>query len=322
MTAREIIVACFSDLNINDPGEAIEPADAQTALRLLNNLCSSWRTQSLITIAIVRQIFNLVAGQQVYSIGLGGDFNVSRPTAIPAAGLLLSGLSATTSISITRVLTVGTVTWTAHGLSVGDQVVISGCTDPLYNGVQTVATAPTANTFTYAVFGAPITPAAGTPLGQTFEENAVEIPRPVTTDQNWWSVQLKTMPSGLFTGVYYNPTQPFGQITLWPVPDSTDNQLVLYLQQQFEGFDDFDTDYTFPDLPGMSEALQYNLDIRLAIPFASAAEMTPDIKELARTSLGLVKRQNYRLRDLANETAAAIGRDNRGGYNINTGQGG
>jgi hypothetical protein len=266
MTARELIVASFSDLNINDPGEAIEPADAQTALRLLNNLCSTWRTQSLITIAIVRQIFNLEAGKQVYSIGLGADFNVSRPVEIPAAGLLLSGLSATASISIARTLTVATVTWTAH------------------------------------------------------EDNAVEIPRPITTDQNWQGVQLKLMPSGLFTGVYYNPTQPYGTITLWPVPDTNENQLVLYLQQQFEGFADFDTDYTFPDLPGMSEALQYNLDIRLAIPFASAAEMTPDIKELARTSLGLVKRQNYRMRDLGFDPA--ITNDARGGYNINTGQGG
>jgi hypothetical protein len=245
---------------------------------------------------------------------------VSRPVEIPAAGLLLSGLSATASISIARTLTVATVTWTAHGLDVGDQVVILGCDDPLYNGVQTVATVPTANTFTYAVFGEPITPAAGTPTGQTFEDNAVEIPRPITTDQNWQGVQLKLMPSGLFTGVYYNPTQPYGTITLWPVPDTNENQLVLYLQQQFEGFADFDTDYTFPDLPGMSEALQYNLDIRLAIPFASAAEMTPDIKELARTSLGLVKRQNYRMRDLGFDPA--ITNDARGGYNINTGQGG
>lgn len=320
MTAREIIVACFSDLNINDPGEPIGAADAMAALRLLNNLASSWRTQSLTTVAIVRQLFNLIANQQVYSIGLGADFNVPRPTSIQAAGLLLSGLSATTVVTIARSTTVATVSWTAHGVSVGDQVVIAGCTDPAYNGVQTVATVPTSGTFTYAVFGAPVTPAAGSPTGQTFDGTPTEISRPVTTDQNWFANQLKTLSSGLFTGVYYNPTQPYGTITLWPVPDSADNQLVLYLPTQFEGFADLDTDYTFPDLPGMSEALQYNLDIRLSIPYGSAAELTPAIVDLARTSLGLVKRQNYRMKDLGFDPGLV--NDARAGYNINTGQGG
>lgn len=320
MTAREIIVACFSDLNINDPTEPIGADDAQTGFRLLNNLASTWRTQSLTTQAIVRQIFNLRANQQVYSIGLGADFNVARPTAIPAAGLLLNGLSAIASITITRVTTVATVTWTAHGTSVGDQVVIAGCTDPAYNGVQTVATVPTANTFTYQVFGSPITPAAGTPTGQTFNGTPTEISRPVSTDQAWIANQLKTMTSGLFTGVYYNPTQPYGQITLWPVPDTSENQLVLYLQDEFQGFATLDTDYTFPDLPGMSEAFQYNLDVRLSIPYASSAVMSPDIKALAKSSLGFVKRLNYRMKDLRFDPALV--NDARAGYNINTGQGG
>ncbi|MDP8286967.1 MAG: hypothetical protein RAP03_09820, partial [Candidatus Electryonea clarkiae] len=40
------------------------------------------------------------------------------------------------------------VTDVAHGLSVDDSIIISGCSDAAYNGTFTVLTVPTANTFT------------------------------------------------------------------------------------------------------------------------------------------------------------------------------
>lgn len=66
---------------------------------------------------------------------------------------------------ITRSSTTATVTTAAaHGLRVGDYVVISGATETQYNGTWVVASVPTDTTFTYTgVTGSPTTPATGTP---------------------------------------------------------------------------------------------------------------------------------------------------------------
>lgn len=49
---------------------------------------------------------------------------------------------------------VATVTKSSHGYSVGDKVLISGCTDSALNIEATILTVPNANTFTYAAVGA------------------------------------------------------------------------------------------------------------------------------------------------------------------------
>ena len=53
----------------------------------------------------------------------------------------------------------------AHGISVGAQIRVVGCTETAYNGIFTVVTAPTVLTFTYTALSTPsATPATGFPL--------------------------------------------------------------------------------------------------------------------------------------------------------------
>jgi hypothetical protein len=317
-TANTIIRGAYQLIGVVGKGDPLGPDDAQDGLRRLNNMAASWITQSLTSLAVQKQIFNLTSGQQTYSIGLGGDFNVNRPQQINGAGLILNGMSAAQSVTITRSGTTATVTLAAHGLTVGQEVFIYGCDQTAYNQTQVVVSVPTANTFTYTVFGAPTTPATGAPTVQTFTDSYVEIPRTVITDTAFEAIQIKNLSNAQFTNVYYNPLQPLGQIFLWPAPNTAINALVLYLQTQFDGFANLTTDYTFPDVPGYAEALEYNLAIRLAAPNGVRLGEIPEVVELARTSLGLIKRENYKLFDLPIDPALTA--NVRGGYNINTDQ--
>lgn len=318
-TANAIISGAYHLIGMLAENEVPNAFQAQDGLRRANMMASSWRTQALTSLCVQRYLFNLTANQQTYSIGLGGDFNVDRPQEINGAGLILQGLSAQQSCTITRSGTTATVTLASHGVSVGQEVLIYGCTDPAYNQTQVVTSVPNSSTFTYHVFGSPVTPAAGTPTVQTFDTNYVEIPRTVITDTAFQYIQTKNQGNGQFTNVYYNPTQPFGTLYLWPAPDTAINQLALYLQSQFLGFANLTTDYTFVDVEGMEEALEYNLAVRLAAPNGIRITDFPEVLEMARTSLGLVKRQNYKLLDLP--TDPALTTNVRGGYNINTGNG-
>lgn len=321
-TATAIIRAAFDDIGVLAEGEPLPPALAQDGLRRLNNLVSGLQTQPGTSIAVIRYLFPIVDNKQTYTIGLGGDFNVPRPEIadIQGAGLLLQGLSASESVtSITRAAYTGTVTQTAHPFAVGDVAFLQGANEIEYNGLQTVQTVPTADTYTFTVNGLPVTPATGTLTASAIDGQPVEIPRRVITDSSYAAIQLKNLPNSLFTNVYYNPTFPFGEVFLWPRPDTTVNQLVLYLNTVFTQFASITREYDWPSLPGYAEMLQYQLAKRLCVPYGRP--WSQDLEDLAVTTMGLVKRANTKLNDWPTDATVLV-RNPRGGYNINTDTGG
>lgn len=157
----------------------------------------------------------------------------------------------------------------------------------------------------------------GAGLNLNSSSPVVEIPRAVLTDDAWANVRVKELTSTLFTSVYYNPTfsTGLGTVNLWPVPTTSDNSLVLYLQKALIDFADLSTTtYTFPD--GYEDALVYNLARRIAKPFGAPLE--GDLLDKAVSSLRVIKRSNLKLCDLANDFAG----DRQARYNIVSGTGG
>lgn len=141
----------------------------------------------------------------------------------------------------------------------------------------------------------------------------VELERAVYTDAMWDAVAVKDLASPLFTGVYYVPDVPNGSIILWPVPNTTIHSLVIYRGEQIPPFVNLVTPYIFPD--GYRDALDFALAIRLAP--GSGVPVTPELQDLARSSLANIKRgNNTTLVDLPNDFATS-----GGWYNIQTGNG-
>jgi hypothetical protein len=89
------------------------------------------------------------------------------------------------STTITRSGSVATATATAHKLTAGQLVRIKGADQPEYNGIKTVATTPTANTFTFTVSGTPTTPATGTITSTGFIINALTNASGVAENTGW-----------------------------------------------------------------------------------------------------------------------------------------
>lgn len=321
-TALQILTASFFDCGIIGEGESLSAATAQDGLRRLNNMVAGWRTQFGTVLSIERTIFPITANQQTYTIGLGGEFNVPRPVTITGAGLWYDGLASPHSVtSITRSGLTATVTQTAHGFAVGDEAFIAGAAQIAYNGLQTVQTVPSANTYTFALDETtPVSPATGTLTAAAVNGQPVEIPAPVITDAMYQFNQLKSLTNSQFTTVYYNPTAgPLGTLVLWPKPNTAINQLVLYLQNAFTGFADLTTAYDYPDLPGYAESLQYNFDLRLITPYAvKDPDVLAMINKMATDTLMLVKRANNKLTDLPTD-ARVLAHNGRGGYNIQSG---
>ncbi len=145
----------------------------------------------------------------------------------------------------------------------------------------------------------------------------VEIPRALFTVDAYAVNQVKQLTNTFFTDCYYIPSfaDGFGTIILWPIPTSTDYQLVLYLQKQLDTFADLATNYDLP--PGCQEALLYNLAVRLCKPFGRPVD--PETTRMARQTLAIFKRGNLQVSDMP--TDIALTSTGRYGYNIKTGTG-
>jgi hypothetical protein len=146
----------------------------------------------------------------------------------------------------------------------------------------------------------------------------IEIPRAMLTDDAFQNIRVKGLSNALWTDAYYNASYAggLGTIILWPVPDNSANGLFLYRNLPIAAVTTLDASYDLPE--GYFEAQSYNLAVRLAAPMGIAP--TPDIVDLARTSLAWCKRMNTKMGDLA--TDPALTHNRRGGYNILTGSGG
>lgn len=76
-------------------GQGVDPSgnDMQVAFEACNDMIDAWAAQRLTIFQTLRKLFDLVANQggvaNPYTIGLGGDFDVPRPTWIPDANLVV-----------------------------------------------------------------------------------------------------------------------------------------------------------------------------------------------------------------------------------------
>lgn len=317
VTALTLETTAYELIGVIQPGESLTPIQAQRGLEWLNRMLSTWAIQQTTVPVIDRQVFALTANVGNYTIGPGGDFDTSRPTTIAGAAVLLNNNQTPLALtSLTRAGTIATATRTNHGGSVGQWVTIAGATPAAFNGTFAIETVPTANTFTYT-FGGATADASGTitMLLESNVANVTEIPCPLLTDDAWQAIQIKTLTSGLFTDVYYNPTFAggLGTINLWPIPNTSQHALVLYRPMQLTSFPNLTQQVWLPE--GAEDAIVYNLAFRLCAP--NGVAVPADIEEMRRTSLGIYKRNNIKLNDMPLD--AIWTQEKRGGYNIITG---
>lgn len=91
MTARDLITKSLKLIGVLSGNEAPSANEASDALSSLNDMLDLWSTQSLLIYAKTQEVFPLVASQQSYTMGPGGNFNTTRPQRIEEASLRING---------------------------------------------------------------------------------------------------------------------------------------------------------------------------------------------------------------------------------------
>lgn len=88
-TAISLISSSLRLIGALAAGEEIALDDAADALVTFQQMIDSWNADRLAIFTTGSQDFPLVAGQQEYTMGLGGDFNVPRPARIENMSAIL-----------------------------------------------------------------------------------------------------------------------------------------------------------------------------------------------------------------------------------------
>lgn len=81
-TALDVITDAMKLLGVLQAGETPNAVDGNDALFRLNALLDAWNAERLTCFCDQTASLVYVAGQQVYTVGVGGDFNVGRPDQI------------------------------------------------------------------------------------------------------------------------------------------------------------------------------------------------------------------------------------------------
>lgn len=138
-----------------------------------------------------------------------------------------------------------------------------------------------------------------------------EIPMSELTEAAYQAIAQKDLANNQPTLFRFESTMPAATFTLWPVPDTAANPLIVYASEAMAQFVGLTTTYILA--PGYTRALRYNLARELATEYGR--QLPPDIASTAAESLSDIKRLNTVMSDLAVDPAL-LPVAGRYGYNI------
>lgn len=204
-------------------GETPTAAEAQDGLTILNQMVDSWQAQRLMIFNVQRVVLpSLTIGQQSYTLGPGGYFDMPRPAKIERYGII-----------------------------------------SLNNPSQ--------------------------PLELPLNGDGQNL-----TLDGWASIPTKNVQSALPLYVWDDGGFPLRTLNFWCIP-SANVQATIYPWIALNSFPDLVTDITFS--PGYSEAVQYNLAIRLAAANIGTL-ITALTQKLANDGIACVKSSNVPLLEM------------------------
>jgi hypothetical protein len=117
-----------------------------------------------------------------------------------------------------------------------------------------------------------------------------ELPMRILNSDEWSEITIKSVPSTLSWYLWYDYAFPNGNIRIWPIPSVSSLKLALYVPTPVTRFTTVTAPLAYP--PGWSEALRYNLAVRLCPEWGRPID--PVVAAIAQQSLATLERSNTR----------------------------
>jgi hypothetical protein len=272
-TVTDIISSALRNIGALEAGETPNAQDAADALQVLNDLVEAWSLEHLYIYASTENLLTFTPGVYQYTIGNapGGTFT----------GTLVNGSPTISGVTIPANIAVGSFVTDVNAALPANTYVLSFGAGIVTLSANATATVNPAEVFTFTVPGtfsrdavtnAPIPRPLRinnaftriTASGQTGLDYGIEI---ITRDK-YAAIGLKGLAGPWPILLYYNPTQPLGNLYFYPNPSSAGS---LHLWTDII-LSDFSTITTAINLPqGYARALKKNLALELAPEYGKTA---------------------------------------------------
>ena len=294
MTAPiDIISSALKDIGALAAGETPTPEAAQDAFVMMNRMIDQWSNEQMMVYYKTEVIFPITPGQTQYTIGPTGEIgavftgsisnNILTVTGITsgaiALGMLISGTGITNGTKIV-----------GFGTGAGGNVNEVGTY--LLNISQT-----TASTTINAFYQRPLsinssfvrinTNSNGTPI----INGGLDYPVAVLNLENYNMIGLKTLSGPWPKAVYYQPSDPLGNIFVWPNPSQ--GEMHLFCDTLFSQYVTINDPIILPQ--GYEMALEWCLAERLMPSYGKAsATQIQMINAFAAQGKSTIKRTNMK----------------------------
>ena len=294
MTAPiDIISSALKDIGALAAGETPDPASAQDAFIMLNRMLDQWSNEQMMVYYKTEIIFPITSGQTQYTIGPGGEIgsvftgsitnNVLTVTAITsgaiALGMTLSGTGITTGTKIV-----------AFGSGAGGNVNEVGTY--IVNISQNVA-----STTLNAYYQRPLsinsafvrinTNSNGTPI----VNGGLDYPVAILNVDNYNMIGLKTLSGPWPKALYYQPSDPLGNIFVWPNPSQ--GEMHIFADTLFSQYGSLNDNILLPQ--GYESCLEWCLAERLMPQYGKASSTQIGmVNAFAAQAKSTIKRTNMK----------------------------
>lgn len=293
MTPLDIVSRALKDIGALEAGEVPTADAAQDAFDMLNDMLDQWSNESMLPFYKTEIVFPVTAGTTQYTIGPGGTVGatftgaISGDTLTVTAGSLTKGaINLGQTIAGTGIAAGTTIV--AFGTGAGGQV--------NYAGTYTVNIPQTAGSTTItASYQRPIAINSAFVRVATSASN-LDYPVAVLNVEQYEMIGLKTLNGPWPKALYYQPTQPLGNLFLWPNP--AQGEMHVFADMMLSRYASLYDDIVLPQ--GYSMALRWCLAERLMPMYGkNSATQIQMIMAYAAQSKSNLKRTNMKPQQIA-----------------------
>lgn len=277
------------------PGEALDPDDANDSFDMLNDLIETWSNSTMMVPYITEIIFQLSTNQYQYTIGPSGSIGGTFTGSIAGTTLTVSSLPGG-DIALGQYLS-------GSGITAGTQITQfltgSGSVGTYQVNINQSASSTVIRTY----YQRPLR------INSAFVRVAtLDYPVAVWSVDQYSLIGLKTLNGPWPRGMYYQPAEPNGNITFWPVPGS--GEMHMFAETILARFTTINDTVQLPQ--GYIMALRWNL-AELLLPEYGKVDATLNsmIIKNAADSRAWIKRTNMAPPEVAQFDPALISMNRR-----------
>lgn len=274
--AVDLVRRALENIGAYAPGEPFVASDYNTGFERLNDLMEQWSNSPLMVPYITEIIFNLTTNTSKYTIGPGGSIGGTFTGAISGTTLTVSAIPAG-NIALGQYLT-------GSGITAGTQIT-AFLTGAGLTGTYTVSISQTAGSTTVtSYYQRPLR--INSAFVRVSGLDYVVVPWNI---EKFELIGIKTLQGPWPRVLYYQPADPVGNITFWPVPGS--GEMHIFAETIVQNFVTLNDTVTLPQ--GYVMAIGWNLaEILLPIFGKADQSMNSEIHRNATESRAWIKRTN------------------------------